>query len=612
MTFLLPIGLLALLTLPLIVVLHLLRERRRRVAVPSLLHWLNIPQRRAGERIRRLPLTLLLLMHLLIAGLLGLALGRPQFASAPVGAARQTAIVLDTSTSMAARAGTTTRFAQALARARALLRELRPGDQATLIAAGPTAHVIAEGGAGDLAALTAALDGLRPGGDGADLAGALALAEAGLDPRRERRIVAISDGGTASSAPALGRAGEAQTVPIDWQIVGGAQPNRAIISFAVRPWGGKLQVYARAANYDPSPFRTTLRLYGDEQLLDTRDVLLAADGEAELTWTLPAGYATLRAALGGRDGLPEDDQGFLAVAPNHPITALLVSAKPAPLRRALAAAGAQVTVVEPIAYTGTPDRSIGLTVFDGFLPRAWPAGAVLAINPPPGSPLIAVGGALPPAPTGELAQRGPILEGLSLGGINFGTVQPVTPPAWATTQLAIGDQPLILRGRDGPTEIAIWTFDLASSNLPARVAFPLLIARTVHDLAPTPLPAAIQAGAPLSLRPDPRATTIEISGPGGARSIARSTPSLVLDTLTQPGFYRVEAENFTGQLGVNAGSAAESDLRHRATAQPDRKLHFVAPAREADSPRRPVADLWPWLALGALALLMLEWGYIHR
>jgi hypothetical protein len=25
-----------------------------------------------------------------------------------------------------------------------------------------------------------------------------------------------------------------------------------------------------------------------------------------------------------------------------------------------------------------------------------------------------------------------------------------------------------------------------------------------------------------------------------------------------------------------------------------------------------VADLWPWLALGALALLMLEWGYIHR
>src|ERR671935_671164 len=102
MTFLLPVGLLALLTLPLIIILHLLRERRRRVAVPSLLHWLNIPRRPEGERIRRLPLTLLLLLHLLIAGLLGFALGRPQLAGAPNNAARQTTIVIDTSTSMAA------------------------------------------------------------------------------------------------------------------------------------------------------------------------------------------------------------------------------------------------------------------------------------------------------------------------------------------------------------------------------------------------------------------------------------------------------------------------------------------------------------------------------
>src|SRR5215208_5705787 len=128
MTFLLPLGLLALLTLPVILLLHLLRERRRRVAVPSLLHWQNLPRRPEGERIRRLPLTLLLLLHLLVAGLLGVALGQPQLAGAPNNAARQTAIVIDTSTSMAAGAGTTTRFAQAQTRARVLLRELRPGD----------------------------------------------------------------------------------------------------------------------------------------------------------------------------------------------------------------------------------------------------------------------------------------------------------------------------------------------------------------------------------------------------------------------------------------------------------------------------------------------------
>src|SRR5262245_38674662 len=188
MTFLLPIGLLALLTLPIILILHLLRERRRRVSVPSLLHWLNIPRRPEGERIRSLPLTLLLLLHLLVAGLLGVALGQPQLAGVPNNAPRQTAIVLDTSTSMAASAGAATRFAQAQMRARALLRDLRSGDRATLIAAGPAARVVADGGAADLAALTAALDNLRPGGDGADLAGALTLAAAALDPQHERRI----------------------------------------------------------------------------------------------------------------------------------------------------------------------------------------------------------------------------------------------------------------------------------------------------------------------------------------------------------------------------------------------------------------------------------------
>ena len=50
MTFALPIGLLALLTLPIIIILHLLRERRRRVVVPSLQHWQNLPRSRAAER----------------------------------------------------------------------------------------------------------------------------------------------------------------------------------------------------------------------------------------------------------------------------------------------------------------------------------------------------------------------------------------------------------------------------------------------------------------------------------------------------------------------------------------------------------------------------------
>jgi hypothetical protein len=610
MTFLQPLLLLALLTLPLILILHLLRERRRRVSIPSLQHWRNLPRQPAGERIRRLPLTLLLLLHLLIAGLLGLALGRPQIFGPLNGANRQVIIVLDTSTSMAARAGATTRFAQAQARARALLQAMGATDRATLIAAGHTARVVARAGASELPALLAALDALRPGGTGTDLAGALTLAEAELDPQREQRITVISDGALPPLVP------RTLAAPLDWQPIGDAQPNRAIIAFATRAWGGKLQAYIRVANYDEAAFNGTLRLYGDEQLLDTRAVTIAADGETELTWTLPGGPTRLRAELDGRDALAQDDQAFLAVLTARPVNALLVSAHPDPLRRALAAGpGVAVVAVDPSSYAGgdRPERAPDLTIFDSFLPQSWPAGAVLAINPPPDVPALLTVGPRPRLPAdGELTQNAALLAGLNLGGVHFGGIQPVERPAWADTQLALGELPLILRGRSDSHEIAIWTFNLASSNLTTRLAFPLLVARTVRDLAPAPLAAAMQAGDPLTLRPDARATTILLSGPEGATASVAAAPLLALDTLAQPGFYRIEERNgttalFTGQIGVNAGAAIESDLRPR-IAPP---LAGAAHAAAGES-QRLMLDLWPWLALGALALLMLEWGYIHR
>ncbi|MEO7909617.1 MAG: VWA domain-containing protein [Roseiflexaceae bacterium] len=606
MTFLLPLGLLALLTLPVVLLLHLLRERRRRVAVPSLLHWQNLPRKNEGERIRRLPLTLLLLLHLLVAALIGLALGQPQLVGALGGAAHQTAIIIDTSTSMAARDGGSTRFALARERARAVLSGMGSGDHVILIAAGPTARVVASG-ADEPTALLAALDQLRPGGTGTDMDGALTLAEAAFDQQRVRQVLVLSDG---ALPPAAARTVAA---PLDWQQVGDEQPNRAIVAFAARSTGANVQVYARAANFSATPIQTSVQLYGDDQALGSRNVAIAAGGETELTWTLPARYNQLRAALDGRDALPQDDDGFLSLAQTRAVKALLVSDKPDALRRALAAIpGVSVTVIAPASYSAASASAAGLTLFDSYLPQAWPDGAILALNPPADSALIAVGQRSAPQSSGELTRSGALLEGLGLEGVRFGTPHQVQPPAWAATQLALGDTPLILRGRNGTHEIAIWAFDLADSNLPTRLAFPLLVARTVRDLTPPALPASIATGARLALRPDPRASVITLSGPEGMQATMVVSSSTAIDALMLPGFYRLEeradgATIFRGQVAVNAGAAIESDLRPRPAPS------IVGAEQAADAtPQREVRDIWPWLALAALAVLMLEWGYTHR
>ncbi|HEU5089458.1 MAG TPA: VWA domain-containing protein [Roseiflexaceae bacterium] len=612
MSFLFPLGLLALLSIPIILVLHLVREQRKRQVVPSLMLWKNIPRRHDGTRRRLLPLTLLLLFHLLAAALLGLAIGRPQITGLPGNNARHLAILLDTSTSMGAREGSSTRFDMARGEVRSLLAGMQPGDRATLIAVGAVPTVLGEGGAGDAAILRAAVDRLQPGGTGFDLERALQLADAALDPRLSRRIIAFSDGAFQTTTT------QTVGVPFEWRQVGSYQDNRAIVTFAARPWAGKTQVFARVANYGNTPFTGSLQLFADETPVSTDVVTLAPDGERELTWSLPTGAQRLRAGLNGLDGLPADDQAYLNLAVVRPIKAVLVSTNPEPIQRALRAIPAvSVETVAPDAYT--PDATADLTIFDAFLPQAWPNGAILAISPPAGNALLEVGTETRSLSGERLIQRGELLDGLSFGGVSFGQVQRISAPEWAVTQLAArsddqngAETPLILRGRDGNHEMAVWSFSVSGSNLPARLAFPLLMARTLRDLTATPPPMSVGAGQRVSMRPDPRATSVAIVAPDGASTELPAAAASDLELFTQPGFYTIEEKTdgvntYTGALGVNAGATGESDLRPLSVP--------VVEAPPNDSGSTTVQrsfDLWPWLAAILLALLAFEWMYVLR
>ncbi|MCX7789111.1 MAG: VWA domain-containing protein [Chloroflexaceae bacterium] len=607
MSLLAPLGLLALLTLPVIIILHMLRERRRRVIVPSLLLWQLLPQSHAARQRRRLSITLLLLLHLLAAALLALALARPQWELIGFGGRRHLALVIDTSISMAAPApgASGSRLEAARARAQALLGA-SGGGSATLIAAGPQARVI-DSDTGNRARLVAALARLQPAGVGSDVAGALTLAEASLRGRPNPQIVVLTDAALAGELTARGA-----TVPIRWETVGGDLDNRAIVAFASRPrpGAGLVQVYARAVNYGGGALRTVVRLYGDGTLLDTRPVTMQPDGEVELTWTVPRGIGFLRAELDGDDPLPADDRAELSLVAYRPTRALLVSEQPAALERALRAVpGMELTVMAPAEYRG---NAADLTVFDGFLPAAWPSGGVLAIHPPRDSTLLATGPAAPVSGDVTITPAGTdLFEGIGLGAVEFGPATPLTPPAEAVTLLSRAGQPLIFRWRAPGSAITIWAFDLSQGNLTTRLAFPLLVARTVRDLLPPAAPGSALAGATLNLPVDPRATTVEVTAPDGtATSVAVGPEGRALVTFDQPGRYTlVELAGaqrlYTAQIGVNAGAAVESDLRPR----PVPEAVATPPARrERDEAAQP---LWPWLVALALIVILGEWVYVH-
>ncbi|HYO29876.1 MAG TPA: VWA domain-containing protein, partial [Thermomicrobiales bacterium] len=185
MSLLLPAGLAALLALPVIVLLHMRHTSPRPKPVPALRFWLAArPEQTQRTRLRRPPVSLLLVLQLLAAAALGVALARPALAGA-LGAfgldlqtePRHLIVLLDGSTSMAAdgQAAGRTRYDEARADALARLGGLAEGDVASVLLLGTRTATLSTTDAAGCGQLRERLSATPPPGGRADLDAALAL-----------------------------------------------------------------------------------------------------------------------------------------------------------------------------------------------------------------------------------------------------------------------------------------------------------------------------------------------------------------------------------------------------------------------------------------------------
>src|ERR671935_50625 len=143
MTFLAPIGALALLAIPAIVLLYFLKVRRPEFRVGALLFWRPyVADRQANAPWQRLRWSLLLLLQLLIAAALAFALLRPGIQGV-AGVGTTTVVMIDGSASMQATDVSPTRFAAGVAKARSLAGQLGPGQRMAIVVAGEHASLLA-------------------------------------------------------------------------------------------------------------------------------------------------------------------------------------------------------------------------------------------------------------------------------------------------------------------------------------------------------------------------------------------------------------------------------------------------------------------------------------
>jgi hypothetical protein len=591
------LGVLAL-TLP-VIVLFLVRRRRARVKVSSLILWQRVLAAEARRPwLGRLREPLSLLLNLLPIALLAAAAAGPERVVAgpePVA----WAIVLDGDVAMTAGTGDgDSRFDRARRRVRGILERASPLDRVALVLAGPAPLLLAPPGSPS-DGLLRALDEATPTEGAADLEASLARAREATGGAPDRLILVGTRDPGGDDVAFVG--------------VGEPAPNAGIVEVRARrdPSSLLTEISVRVENAGPGATVRHVRLAGPAGWTDARELSLGPgkNGEASFLFAPGAeGLAVLR--LDPPDGFPRDDRVVVPVAPAPRPRLLSGKALDPFLEAALRAQEDRV------------DRQGSTILPDGDLPAAVPPDAILMLvgrDPPPELEghvwvLRAPGGEEreSPAVTGWDPSH-PLLAGLDLGNLGFRRARPVPELPGRVAIVRAEGGAVVTAEETDRRRVLRFHFALEDTNLPVLAAFPLLVRNVLAWFTREEerwFPAALREGEALEpLRRLPRdVESVFLAGPALPKPIGLPVvdgrishrPDL------RPGEDRVllvRAGRIRERVGVNriapeAAGLPADESRFDPDELPDRS-----------SLREPERDLTGPVLLAALVLLLLEWGY---
>ncbi|HET9756158.1 MAG TPA: VWA domain-containing protein [Candidatus Limnocylindrales bacterium] len=530
MPFTTPLALLGLLFVPAVIAMYLLKLRRDEAVVPSTLLWTRlVADVEANAPWQKLRRSLLLLLQLLLVIALALLAARP-FLERPAGLARDIVLVMDTSASMAATDVVPDRLTAAKQVAIEALKDLPTGGKVSVIAADRSARIVVNE-SGDLARVRQAIESIPVTRTRGDLGDALELASKLAARSGDAQVLVATDAALATKP----------TAPVSARIkvlsVGRDRKNQAIVALAVRtsPSAVTRSVFVSVANLDLDVASRRLELWGDDRLIEVRDVRLDAQARSDvIVDDLPRDVRTVEVRLVGADPaitsapdqLAVDDRAWAVIPPDRTRLILIVGEGDPYLETALSfLPDVELFGVSPAEYGPKSERTDGrpwdLVIFEGYLPATLPRTPILAIAPPRTSPLGDVAGKLTNPGIGTLDPDEPVLRYVDLSTTHISEAVKLSTPTWART-IVPGPRgaPLLYAGNRDGIGAAVLAFEPRRSDLPLQVAFPILLANLTGELlgsstAPTE---AVDPGTPVELHIPVGAMGLTVTRPDGART----------------------------------------------------------------------------------------------
>lgn len=592
-----------------ITILYVLKLRKRRVEVPFSPLWQMVltEQKKSNDLWQRLRRILSWLLYLVIAGLLSFSLLDPHWGTESLDG-RHLVLLVDNSASMGATdvSGAVDRLDLAKRKAREVVSGLGPQDRAMLVTFNdqvrPLSPFVAE-----TSILEPLISGIQVSATGTSYDEALRFAQNAVEGRENAEILLFSDG----AGPDLTQEFEGNLRHVK---IGETVGNLAVTAFNVRRYiSNKLdfELFVGVRNYFERPIEAEIEIWADGALVDTKPVEIPAQDVYQ-------GYYPSQAVSGeklearvrlksrdARDILPLDDRAYALLPPIRKTSVLLVTDGNLYLEGPLLLnPNLDVTQVTPEAYN--PEARYDVVVFDRVAPPQGVSRNYFYLSPTGENSPWQITRTVNDPIIERISKGNPLLRWITLTDVNIGQAD-----QWRTTNedtiIAASESGvpiLVSRVSEGKQLLGL-SFDVRNSDLPLRVAFPVLLINAIDWFMGDDgtLVEGYKTGETWAVETSAEGTVV-VLGPQGVKIDAPVFERRATFYGEVPGFYELQ-DPAKQTIAANLANFEESAIAPKELT-PERQDGLDNLSREKSM------DPWIWLVLAALALLLVEWFTYNR
>ncbi len=595
MRFFQPWGFFALIGIPIIILMYLLKQKYKEQTVSSLFLWKKAESySMAQQPWQKLKKNLLMILQIIFVLLLAAALANPYIMG--ITETSHTVFALDCSLSMQAKDAEEgkSRLEQAVSEIKKQIEQASPNEKFSIVFLKDTPEIVLSSST-DKKALLKQVENVKATNGGVNWQNSKELLQ--IAGAENARMIVFTD----QYQELL------QGMDIEQIVLGKNSENTAITLLSHSQGENGWQVLAKINYFGEGSISKTVNLFCDGKAFDRKQITIEGGKSKDVIFTeIPQQTEHIMATLTPEDVLQADDRAYDASFSQTKKKVLLVSEQNIFLEKVY-------RLLPDVELYKTDTKNIeqlkgySLYIFDGVIPRTLPDdGFFIFWNMPYENNILYMGAEQKidkPATTQGYGNM-TLAETLTF---DIEKSKSFDVPMWASTILQTDEKPLAIAGEQNGKKVAIFAFDIHDTDLPLQKEFPIFIYNLQNWFFAQNIQQSLQSIVSgqvleISLLPETKQASVLLPDEKSV-NIAPPFPPLPFTDTEQTGIYTLIQKNETQQenaFAVNAKTEGESDLMQKYQTEQQQKEHTKKVIKTGRS-------IQTFVIIALLLLLLLEW-----